>query len=477
MIRPWRRSWIEEKLRTWSKVGVVLSVLALAAFLGQHPSVRWVQLAILGLGGSLALTVLMHQPAWGVLALVPISLLLRFEVGTATGTSLNATTLALFLLLGLWVLDSILRQRRLRLFPSRTIAPALAFVVVAVLAFISGNLPWVGFARPASLMTQIGGLAVFILSIGAFLLVTHQIPGLRWLRWLTWSFLALGAVYIAGQLVPGLGHFLFVTLRLFPTGSAVSLFWVWLVALAFSQAAFNRRLDVGWRLVLGGLVLATVYWSLFPARSWASGWLPPLVAVVVILWAGAPRLGLLITVVGGALVLLRLNDVTGMVMVNEEYSAMTRWEAWRILGEIIKINPVLGLGPANYYHYTPLYPILGYAVEFNSHNQYIDIVAQTGLLGLLCFVWFVWEVGRLGWRMRRSVPDGFPKAYLYGALGGLAGTLVAGMLGDWVLPYVYNVGLDGMRSSVLAWLFLGGIVVLERLYPSDGLSQAEGSTA
>jgi hypothetical protein len=41
--------------------------------------------------------------------------------------------------------------------------------------------------------------------------------------------------------------------------------------------------------------------------------------------------------------------------------------------------------------------------------------------------------------------------------------LIAGMLGDWVLPFVYNVGLRGFRTSVLGWIFLGGIVVIEQL--------------
>jgi hypothetical protein len=162
-----------------------------------------------------------------------------------------------------------------------------------------------------------------------------------------------------------------------------------------------------------------------------------------------------------------------LLLADEEYSAMTRWEAWRILAEIVKVNPVLGLGPANYYHYTPLFPILGWAVNFNSHNQYVDIVAQTGLLGLSCFLWFVWELGRLGWRMRVRVPDGFARAYLYGALGGLGGTLAAGLLGDWVLPFVYNIGLGGTRTSLLGWLFLGGLVVLEKLYASGDRGQAD----
>jgi hypothetical protein len=42
--------------------------------------------------------------------------------------------------------------------------------------------------------------------------------------------------------------------------------------------------------------------------------------------------------------------------------------------------------------------------------------------------------------------------------------LVAAYMGDWVLPFVYNVGLNGFRASVLAWMFLGGLVVLEKTY-------------
>jgi O-antigen ligase len=153
---------------------------------------------------------------------------------------------------------------------------------------------------------------------------------------------------------------------------------------------------------------------------------------------------------------------------DNQYSYMTRIAAARVMTEIIKINPVIGLGPANYYWYTPLFPILGYAVQFNSHNNYIDIIAQTGLLGLACFLWFAWEVWRLGWRLRSIVPEGFARAYVYGALGGLVATMAAGMLGDWVLPFIYNVGYDGFRSSVLGWLFLGGLMALEQIYVHNG---------
>ena len=76
-------------------------------------------------------------------------------------------------------------------------------------------------------------------------------------------------------------------------------------------------------------------------------------------------------------------------------------------------------------------------------------------------------MGQLGWRLRTAVPEGFARAYVYGVLGGLVGMLTASMLVDWVLPFVYNVGLAGFRTSMWAWLFLGGRVSIEQIYTSE----------
>jgi O-antigen ligase len=164
--------------------------------------------------------------------------------------------------------------------------------------------------------------------------------------------------------------------------------------------------------------------------------------------------------------------LTSGVASSEEYSVSTRLDAWSIVAQIIKSNPVLGLGFANYYWYTPLFHIRGYAVSFNSHNNYVDIVAQTGFVGLICFLLFLWQVGWLGWKLREQVPAGFAQAYVYGALGGLVGIFVVGMMGDWVLPFFYNIGLSGFRSSMFGWLFLGGLVSLEQMVINQKLSEA-----
>jgi hypothetical protein len=430
-------------------------VLLASALLACRASQRWLLLLV---GGGAALIFWRWPPA-GLVALVAASLVVPFEVGTGTQTTLNAAVLLVALLLGLWLLDVVVRRRRAWLLPSRPVYALLALVGAAVLAFLAGQLPWFP-ASAAPLFSQLGGLAVYGLSAGAFLLAAHQVRDRCWLERLTWVFLALGGLYVAGRLLPPLGR---LTGGVFQRGSTGSLFWVWLVALASGQALFNRRLGDAWRLALGALAVAALYVGLVQSRSWASGWLPPVTALVAVLWAGAPRWRWGLVLVGVPAVALGWQRLFDLVMVNEEYSAMTRWEAWRILAEIVRVSPLLGLGPANYYWYTPLYPILGWHVRFNSHNQYVDLVAQTGILGLACFLWFAWETWRLGGGLRERLPDGFERAYVCGALGGLVGTMAAGMLADWVLPFVYNIGLFGFRASVLGWLFLGGLVCLEQL--------------
>jgi O-antigen ligase len=203
-------------------------------------------------------------------------------------------------------------------------------------------------------------------------------------------------------------------------------------------------------------------------RFWISGWLPSMIVVVTVILLGRPDWGLFAVAISSVVLLFNTDIITRITNEGDNtYSTITRLEAWRIMAEIIKANPVFGLGMANYYFYTPLFPILGYRISFNSHNNYIDIIAQTGLVGLFCFLWFFAELGLLGLYMRTRVPEGFPRAYVIGALGGLAGTIILGLLGDWVIPFIYNIGLEGFRASMFIFLFLGGLVAVARLYQID----------
>lgn len=449
------REWVLAHTQLLLRVSVALAIVLASAFFARRPSVMTL-LAIVGMAGVL---IIMRWPLLGLAGVIIGGLVVPVGIGTGSESELNPPILLLVLLLGISLLEAV-RRREIQRVTSRTVLPLMALLIATFLSFGIGQLPWF-YAGSSPIRAQIGGLGIFILSAVAFLITSQLVKEMRWLERLTWIFLGLGALYIAGQFLPPLGSLVNLLYKVSAVGS---LFWVWLVALAFSQAVFNRQLPRFWRFALLALVAATMFIAMTRNLGWTSGWAPPLVALAVILIVGKPRIGIPAMLLGGVVLLLRSQLITGLLNVGDNaYSELTRLQAWSILFEIIKVSPIFGLGPANYYSYTPLFSIMGYHVKFNSHNNYVDLLAQTGILGTACFLWFSYEVGRVGWQLRSRVPEGFAQAYVYGALGGLAGMLVAGMLGDWILPFVYNIGFAGFRASVLGWIFLGGLVALEQM--------------
>lgn len=443
-----------QRLLRWGLVIAVPLAVVTTAFVLPP---RLATLLLVGLLGIGLVAVFMRWPTAGLIALIPASLLVPISLGTGSESSINAPMLLLMLLTALWLFDMVAVRRQIDIQFSRPVLALLALVAVAIVAFLAGQLPWFPLARPAPIRAQLGGVMIFVLSAAAFLLAAHQIKTQRTLQALTGTFLVLGAGFAIGHMLPGLKRPMFT---LYQFGSTTSQFWTWMVALALGQALFNRRMHPAMRLALVGLALVTLYSSYVVIDGWKSGWVPALATALVLIVLRFPY-----ALLGLALGLVAFGaKIAGQLLASDQYSASTRSEAWSLIGEIIKVNPFLGLGPANYYWYTPLLRIRGYyGIQFNSHNQYVDLIAQIGLIGLAVFAWFVWEIGRFGWRLRNVAAEGFAQGYVNGVLAGLAGSLVAGMLGDWILPFVYNVGFYGLRASLFTFLFLGGLIALQQI--------------
>jgi len=435
---------------------VVAGVLVASAFLGPRASMRWLGLVVAG-GG---LFLLVRWPPLGLLGLIVATLSVPFAIGTGTQTEVPVTIPVLAALLGLWALD-MARRRDVRLASSRTTRPLFLFLASVMVSFVAGNALWDPEVAVLTnvLRPQLGALAIFVLSGGAFLLAANQLTDERWLRAVTFTFIALGTFLALGEVVPGLSR---LAWRLTAHGATGSLLWVWLVALAAGQWVGNPRLATGWRMLMGLAVVAVMAERWFAGYGWVSGWAPPLAALAVIVWLWSPRRAAVLTLFAVAIVLLKENYFyTRIFVVAENTGSYNRFTAWREVLNLMRRDPIFGLGPANYWHYYRAFHSFAYGVfdpKVNSHNNYVDILAQTGLLGFGLFAWLMAEIGAVGWNLRNRFGEGFRRGYVYGAMGGLAGTLVAGMLGDWFLPFVYNIGMAGFRASVLGWLFLGGLV-------------------
>ena len=418
------------------------------------------------LGGSVVLVAallffaaLVRAPAAGPMLLLIVAVLMPMEVSVGS-TTIGACVPLTIALCGASLLRRALSSKPIGVDISPVAVAVVVFMGVAVLAFVAGQYPWFT-AAPAPLEAQLGGLALFLMSGGLFIVVGYDIRSLVHLERLTWLFVgAGGCAVVLGMLPAPVSSYIDLVLK---SDSLGSIFWTWFVAVGVSQGLCNRQLSTMKRaglLAISGLALAR---GLLLAFSWASGWLPPLVALGTIVLFRFPRLTTTASALAIAPALFLRGPLMSHVMAGENYSLMTRTQAFRVLWEVIQRDPWIGFGPANYYHYTLLYPILGWYVRFSSHNNYLDLIAQTGVVGLLAFIWFVFEVIRLTARLLRRRPAGFAQAYLVGVLGGLAGSLVSGLLADWIIPFVYNIGLRGFRSSLLLWLFLGGVLALRNM--------------
>ncbi len=408
----------------------------------------------------IGILILIQRPEFGLIGV----LLGNYFVEYTGPGGINATVLGIMGIAGLWIIDMVVQKKKIYFVEPRTTQAIFGLFGSAFISFFVGQLLWQPLAPHAPLTAQIGGLTILIISGLAFLVQGNLISDLKWLKLFTWIFVVIGSLYTIGRMSPPVSNIL---RRVFAEEAFTgSLFFVWILAFSFSQAALNRKLHFFWRIALFTLFLGVLYISIGQASDWKSGYIPPLAGVVIII-----ALILRWKVVWiSPLLLVGAWFVIQEALSSDQYSVMTRLQAWEIVFELSKTAPLFGTGFSNYYWYTPLIPINGWQVNFSSHNQYMDIFAQMGLVGLFCYFWVFWEIARIGVCLRDKVPEGFAKAYVYGALGGLAGTLIAGLFVDWVLPFTYNIGMNGLRSSILSWLFLGGLIVIHRTMKESGNS-------
>lgn len=451
-------------------------IVALAAVMGFLAS----GLVLALLAALLAGALLLRKPVFGLMGLIVIALFVPIEFNTGTAVSLNPTVLAVPALLVVWAVF-MMRNGEITLVPSRTTRPLLLFVLAGLFSLLIGRVTWEpGVPRPAGfLVVQLAQWAIFALSAGAFLLAGNLIKNEVWLRRLTFFFLGVGGLIAVFYAVPDLTPIIarFTTAAFFRAP-----FWLLLATLGGAQLLFNRKLSFPWRLFLVVLVGAAIYYTVVQQvaqreRSALSGFIGLAAGLSALVWLHFPRLRWPVMI---AFTALAANEV----FVSSVYQFVGGEEEWfrsagpriALIGRVLDVtwhNPITGLGPAAYRVYAGLEP-LRYAhivwidPRISSHNNIVDVYSQTGLVGLGLFLWFMMQVARLGWRLRKRFSDDFKAAYANGILALWVGIVALMMTADWFLPFIYNISFRGFQASVLVWLFLGGLLLLEQFDGTDG---------
>ncbi len=452
-----------------STAAVVAGLLALNAYVGWRASSLRLHFVLGGIGAVVLSLIALRDMAAVLTLLVAASAAVDVSIGTGTLSPVNLTIMMVSLLTALWLLKMLLRHS-VRLVPSELNRPLLGFLLAAIVSWLAGYAignPWVPLPDKA-LRVQLGQFGMFALSVAACLLVAnHRLSEDTLKRW-TGIIIFLGvSLAFVSALTPWRAPF-----RL--SGSML----LWPFALLFAQLLFNADLNL-WIRVAGWLVLPVWgYWVWNVLLEWKGAWIPAVATLMLLIFFKSRRVFLLICALGAVFFLANSDTLYEMIYLPEVASGSTlRPFVWRDVIAMGSRSLLLGLGPVNYMWYwqDPTFvsisrpmtvwdtPAGQLAYRPPSHNMWVDIFAQTGLIGLALFTWAMVAAVWLGFRLRRRFQPGFRQAYVYGVLCGLIAVLVAsGIFAEWLIPFVYNTTIRGFRHTVYSWLLLGSLVWLER---------------
>jgi hypothetical protein len=248
-----------------------------------------------------------------------------------------------------------------------------------------------------------------------------------------------------------------------------------LTALAAGQLMFNRTLSTRWRIFLIAILTSVLAYSfLGEQQERTSNWMGVGIAIGVLLWLRFPKLhwiviSAVVLMLASGLLVQALYAFAGGDAKWEESGASRGVLIERVLEDSMR-NPITGIGPAAYRWYGMTRPLAYEGAWWiqplvNSHNNYVDLFSQAGVIGLALFLWFMFELLRVGRKLRTHYTDGFAGGYIASMLGAWFSIMVLMALADWFLPFVYNIGFPGFQASVLVWMFFGGLLFYEGLAP------------
>jgi O-antigen ligase len=100
---------------------------------------------------------------------------------------------------------------------------------------------------------------------------------------------------------------------------------------------------------------------------------------------------------------------------------VSRNEIWRASFKMFAANPILGVGLGGYWiGITSYHDASGLMTPQEAHNDYLELLASSGLIGLAIGIWFVVVLIRLV-RKNFSEATGYMRAARLGAVLGIAG--------------------------------------------------------
>jgi O-antigen ligase len=245
----------------------------------------------------------------------------------------------------------------------------------------------------------------------------------------------------------------------------------------FAQMFFVRS-SLG-RVGLALLALTPAINGLFIGKAFLYGFVAVFVCVISLI--RVPRLAIAGMVAGAGLYLSVIVPINGSLVPGpmarlvslEEQQGSWGGRSGRVQLAIDTVriwseHPIVGVGPGNNWPYMNHYSVID-----TPHNQYLNVLLETGLAGLVAFLALLIGCLRVGWRLYRTANSRFVEMFALGWLGYFAGMVAGGMTGDFILHSIRNGGLELFTGFYLQWVMLGMLVGLDRLEASAELTPTQ----
>ena len=448
------------RLRQAALVGVVLAASAgLGVLVTQMPSTLDPILILIVAAAPLAVlavALLAAHQEWMPAAILFLAAFSPLTLPTGTGSRLTDGFLLTIGLTGLWILRMITVERRFWLKPSPLNLPLLIFMGVTI-----WSIGWSSAFRDplvnstfAFLIVQMASGTVNVMLPAAFLMVANFINDERMLKVLVGMMLAAGVAGLAQRF-----HLVHFSTDIINTDG---MYTMWVVNLAAGLALFARRWKWHWRILLAGLAGIYVYWGFVRNIDWLAGWLPAFAALGILLWRHSRKALLGAFIVAAIYGVVKFSSLQAAFAAEDTTSGLTRMAAWEVNWTITKDHLLFGTGPAGYAaYYMTYFPTTAMA----THSNYLDILAQNGILGMIPCLAFFFGLAWTGWRLsvRLKGRGDFLEGLANCAFAGTVACIVAMAFGDWLFPFAYTQTIGGFDYAVYSWLFMGTTLVVERL--------------
>ncbi|MDO8589385.1 MAG: O-antigen ligase family protein [Armatimonadota bacterium] len=405
--------------------------------------------------------VIAYKPELGVFcyfAIAPYALGKSPEIESRNSdysAGLLPSELLLGFLLAMW-LGRRLLTGNWKLAPSGLNKPMVALGAVVIASFACSQLiydPTIPEAHHL-LITQLAETGLFLLAIGAFFLAANSLVTPKWINALFYPMVFVG-LYAAAFKLTG-------TPMIVPTPKAT------LVATVAAGYIFARLL-----FRPPGRLASVILWAILilcaavpvQSHSWISGLIAMGVVMLTLLFLKSRKAFAYILVVLAVLAIAARPVFVDMYKFSEETGDFDRFGIW---GDAARMawdtNPVLGVGPGNFYPYSFRFGTIWYGryTYTTAHNNYAQAAAEMGLLGLAAFVWLIVAGLKTGlglFRKARADLKWLPAA----ATAILAGFAASSLLGDYMFPNRANGGLLTFGISVYVWLTMGAAVSAGRV--------------